>query len=167
MTDKYNSNILDLCSFYTGNRPLPDNVYLGNFNKYKNHIMLPNTPENQKIILDIIKNDNYTLKDFTEDDNETIYFTILNGNLLVLKYIEDLGLNLYELNKQKLLRYSMNSDNIETFKYILNKSFVTKDIISYKDNKLSKKLLYYSDHYDFYKKNHNDYIMCIIDKLSQ
>ncbi len=163
MSSKNIPDLSDLCQLYVGKMKLPFHIVELKYNqKYK---WLKNTHENEQFILDIIKERLYTLNDFKEIDYDAVYMTILNNNMLVLKYIvEELGLNLSELRISRILRYALYSDSLKMFDYVITNANIQRSDLTYKDNKLIRKILYDNN---LCISNFSDTIMYLFNKISE
>ncbi len=135
-------DLTDLCDFFVGNMTLPDNIeYSNGDSKDKNikYRCIPHTPNNQLIILDIIKIKKYILDDFKLHNYEAIYIIISNRNLILLKYVvEELELDLKELEYNTLINCLVNFGNYRSypndllmFDYIVNKLDFSKEEYKY------------------------------------
>ncbi len=134
------ADLSELCQLYVGNMTLPNNTEYEDNKKYK---WLKNTHDNQQFILDIIKTRKYTLDNFKVDNYDDVYMTIINNNMLVLKYIvEELGLNLSKLKISRLLRYALYANSLDMFIYVITKARISRIELFYKDSKIIHKILY-------------------------
>lgn len=151
--------------------------YKNYFNQYNlNNYDIDYDIEDYIYLLHIIKNEKYTVNDFKVDD---MYTLLMFGKVQIFRYIvDDLGYNLNDCDKHKLLFYFvkyMNSyDQISyinynyddtLFEYIVDKANITKEDISYNDYEFIQKLFYDTYYNHKIKENIGDIILYIFKNL--